>query len=115
MEEENKSEQPEDKTPEQIKAEKFAADPDAFVHVDDCLVVVAVTRDAAGRIETYRMTANIRSEDEAHIARGRAQRVIDSVEMQRQRQQIQQKTIISPVNGNKQFMPGLRNFLKNKK
>ena len=102
----------EQKTQEQLKAEQFEKNPDDFINVNDCLVVVECKRDEIGKVSHYRMKANIHSEDEMHIAKGRAQMIVDTAYMALLRRKSQEKAIVTPGNGNKNFIPGLRNFLK---
>ena len=59
----------------------FEQNPDAFFDCRECLVVIMPKRDENGKIVRYRMAANIQSEDEAHIAKGRANMAIDTVLM----------------------------------
>lgn len=68
-------------SPEELKAKAFAENPDDFVNYKDCLVVVEGKRDESGRLTHYRMNASIFAEDEAHIAKGRANMMVDSALM----------------------------------
>ena len=91
------------------KEKDFLANPDHYVHIGDCLVVVDVIRDDEGKILKYRMNSNILKEDEGHIARGRANMIIDTALFGLVRQK-QQSAIIKPGmpgNGNR-IMPGVR-------
>ena len=104
-------EQSTEKSEEQTKAELFEENPDHFIHVGDCIVVVAVKRDEKGKISHYMMNSHITTEDEGHIAKGRAQLIIDSALMGLMRKKAE-GGIIRPGSGNGGFMPGLRKFLK---
>lgn len=97
------------------KAERFAENPDSFICVEDCLLVIEVKRDEHGRILKYLMKADIRSEDEAHVAKGRAGMIVDSVLSQLMFRRAATNPVITPGGGNNKFMPNLRNFLNKKK
>ena len=81
------------------KAKDFADNPDDFININDCLVIVDAKRNEEGRCTHYRMKANIYSEDEAHIAKGRATMIIDSTLMrllQKKSQSIIQPASVAP-------------------
>ena len=77
------------------KAKDFSDNPDDFVNIHECLVVIDARRDEQGRVTHYRQKSNIRTEDEAHIATGRAKMIIDTTLIHAMRMKAQ-SSIIKP-------------------
>ena len=100
-----------EETPEELRKAAFEKDPESFVHLEDCLLVIACQRDEKGKIVSYGMHGTIRTEDEAHIARGRASMIVDTclAQILQKRAQAAKKGIqIAPAGA----MHGIKNRIK---